>query len=83
MRSMEEFRSLYLGEPQPMDSALLDLARIYYRLTEAFDRKVCTGPITQDGIMPATSAQLAAINRYAAEVLQELKRKAVERVVWP
>lgn len=76
---MDDYCSMYLGEPEPINSELLDLARSYYRQTEVFDRTVCTGPVTRDGIMPATSRQLAEINRYAAEVLRELKRKAEER----
>ena len=76
---MDIYRSMYLGEPHPLDFELLSLARIYYIQTETFDRKVCTGPITRDGIMPATSRQFAMINEHAAAVFRKLKQKAIER----
>jgi hypothetical protein len=71
-----EFRNQYLGEPKPTDHRLLDLAREYYRRTEAYDRTVCTGPMTRDGIMPATYRERGLINHHAGIVLSELRKQA-------
>lgn len=50
---------------------LRDLAEKYHRITEEYDKKVCTGVSPYDGsVMPVTSFQAQAINRNAKEVLK-------------
>ncbi len=74
-----DFRSLYVAEfPPPTERELqLDaLAREYYRRTEEYDRTVCTGPVTRDGIIPATSRERGLINRFAAAAWRDLMRQA-------
>lgn len=65
------FRYLY-GEFKPTHSELIDLAAEYFRRTEEYDRTVCTGPISRDGIMPANAHEHGAINRNARQVRREL-----------
>jgi hypothetical protein len=71
-----DFRSLYLCEPQPLDHRLFDLATEYYDRTESYDLTVCSGPVTRDGIMPASSRELNLINRNAHAVRKEIEQKA-------
>ncbi len=60
------------------DPDLVKLAAEYYRRCEEYDRMVCTGPITRDGIMPATQAEFRAINRKAHQVRAELVERALQ-----
>lgn len=60
----------------PRDVRLYELAKQYHTTCEAYDRTVCTGPITSDGIMPANFEELAAINRHANGVFADLKAVA-------
>ena len=55
---------------------LRDLAREYHQRTEAYDRTVCTGPVTADGVMPVGPVELGLINSNARVVLRELQAKA-------
>lgn len=75
----EQHRALFQGEfsIEAQDRELVALAEEYDRRAEAYDRTVCTGPIGPDGIMPATHAELAAINRHAHQVRRELVDRAV------
>jgi hypothetical protein len=75
----EQYRALFYGEfsIEGQDPDLVALAEEYDRRTELYDRTVCTGPIGPDGIMPATHAELAAINRHAHQVRRELVDRAV------
>lgn len=77
--SPEQVRALFYGEfsIEGRDSDLVKLAGEYYDRTEAFDRTVCTGPKTRDGIMPANHAELAAVNRNADQVRAELLERAI------
>ncbi|MBN3839346.1 hypothetical protein [Burkholderia sp. Ac-20349] len=72
----EDLRSLYFALPEPTDPQLLELARSYYRNTEIYDRHVCTGPMTRDGIMPATPRERALINRNAHRVMANVSDAA-------
>lgn len=72
----DAFRNLYLGQPEPLDAHLMELAHSYYRDTEAYDRTVCTGPITRDGIMPLTSRERGLINRNAGKVMARVRVRA-------
>lgn len=75
----EQMRALFHGQfsIEGQDPDLVNLAAEYYRRTEAYDRTVCTGPIGPDGVMPATRAELAAINGYAHQVRHELVDRAL------
>lgn len=75
----EQYRALFQGEfsIEAQDRELMALAEEYDRRTELYDRRVCTGPIGQDGIMPATPAERAAITRHAHQVRRELVDRAV------
>lgn len=75
--SEADFRSLYLCEPKLLDSRLYDLAAEYCERTEAYDRTACSGPVTRDGIMPASSRELSLINRNAHAVRKDIEQKAV------
>ena len=59
-----------------LDVTTEELAREYHRQCEAFDRTVCTGPITADGIMPATPRELAQVNAFAARMRRECVEQA-------
>lgn len=48
------------------------LAREYHTECEAYDRKVCTGPITRDGILPANGREASLINENAVRVRDRL-----------
>jgi hypothetical protein len=75
----EQHRALFQGEfsIEAQDRELVALAEEYERRAEAHDRTVCTGPMGPDGIMPATHAELAAINRHAHQLRRELVDRAV------
>lgn len=66
-----------------MNITLDDLASIYHRECEAFDLSVCSGPITDDGILPANAQELALINRYATSVRKRLEKIAVSHQFSP
>lgn len=68
------FEQLYVTE---LRSALDDLADEYPRRCEAFDRTVCTGPMRDGCIMPATPRKMAIISRHACEVRAEMRQRAV------
>lgn len=76
----EQYRALFYGEftIEGRDPDLVNLAAEYYRRAEEYDRTVCTGPIGPDGIMPATPAELAAINRHADQLRRELVDRALQ-----
>lgn len=72
-----DYARLFLGEfNQEQETPLDDLAREYYKRTEAYDRTVCTGPIEHGSIMPATSEEFRIINRHAIAVHRELRQRA-------
>jgi hypothetical protein len=75
-----QYRALFYGEfsIEGQDSDLVNLAAEYYRRAEEYDRMVCTGPFGPDGIMPATRAELAAINRHADQLRRELIGRALQ-----
>ena len=62
--------------PSEKDTLLYNLAKHYHEETEAFDRRVCTGPIIQGAITPMTTAEVVAINRNAIAVRQKLYAEA-------
>jgi hypothetical protein len=51
---------------------LRELAEEYHRRTEAYDRLVCSGPIHNGAIMPASGVESAAISRNAQAVRDDL-----------
>jgi len=54
------------------DQKVHELAGRYHELTEAYDRTVCTGPIVNGDIRPATPRESAMINRNAKQVFADL-----------
>lgn len=64
-----------LFEPAPV-TPLDDLAREYYDRAEAYDRTVCTGPIRDGSILPASRHEHSLINRNATALLRELGERA-------
>jgi hypothetical protein len=49
----------------PQEIRAYELVEQYYINCEAYDRTVCTGPITRDGILPIDHRELGKINRNA------------------
>ena len=58
------------------DNRLHELATRYHTVCEAYDRTVCTGPVWEDGIMPATLHEMVLINRNANTVRRSLEEEA-------
>ena len=54
------------------DNKLHDYATRYHTECEDYDRTVCTGRITQDGIMPATQCEVVLISRNAQTVRKDI-----------
>jgi hypothetical protein len=68
---------LYIGTFEPTPRTQLDeLADEYHERCEAYDRRVCTGPIVRGSIAPANPHELRLINRHAIAVLRELRSRA-------
>lgn len=62
------FQRHILGQPwQPTKKDILldELAQLYEDHCEAFDRRVCTGPIKNGRILPANGREAGIINRNA------------------
>jgi hypothetical protein len=69
------FESQHLGtfEPEsPEAKQLRELAEKYHKLTEDYDRSVCTGPIVKGSIRPANGHESALINRHAQTLNRDL-----------
>jgi hypothetical protein len=75
---MNDFQSEYLGEFKitEKDKYLHHLAKEYNLRCESYDRKVCTGQIGRDGIVPATREEMGIISRHARQVMKELTQRA-------
>jgi hypothetical protein len=58
------------------DSMAAELAQRYHRLTEAYDRTVCTGPIRDGSIMPMGAHEMALVNRIAITVRKQIMVEA-------
>ena len=56
----------------PAEMQLHQVAESYVNKTEAYDRTVCTGPIINGSIQPATQRERALINRHAIALLTRL-----------
>jgi hypothetical protein len=75
------FAREYLGmpyTPTKEEIRLRELAEEYHRTCEDYDRTICTGPIKDGVILPATGEEASAINRHAIAVRNGLFRKARE-----
>jgi hypothetical protein len=71
-----EWRRLYEQEWRPSPRDLLrEIGQRYHEECEAYDRTVCTGPITRDGIMPRTHEELGRVNPNARAVMTRLHRQ--------
>ena len=82
---MNDFNEMYLGRFRitPTDKYLAELAEEYHTTCEAYDKKVCTGPNSKYGILPANGREVAKINKHATEVLRRLKEKALVKGILP
>ncbi|AUF99807.1 hypothetical protein CXQ81_04115 [Pseudomonas sp. 09C 129] len=71
---MSEFADQYLCafRQTPAETELHQAAKRYVSEAEAYDRTVCTGPISKDGILPATPRELALVNRNAHALLTRI-----------
>jgi len=63
-------------QPTERDQKLHELATRYHTECEAYDRTVCTGPVLEDGIMPANPHEMALINRNAHAVRKIIEEDA-------
>ena len=63
-------------QPTEKDLKTVELAERYHHETEAYDRTVCTGPVVRGSIQPASSRELAQINRHAHQVLRRIEKEA-------
>ena len=68
---MNEFECEFV--PTERDKVIHELATRYHVLCESYDRTVCTGPIRNGSIMPASGHEMRMINKNARHV-----RKLVE-----
>lgn len=62
------FRKEYLGmfaEPSPEERRAIEVWCWYYVSTELYDRRVCSGPMGHDGIMPANNSERWVCERHA------------------
>ena len=75
----ETFLRWMLNEPveNEIDRTVYMLAVKYHDITEAFDRTVCTGPIIDGGIRPATSAENALIQKHAVELCKRIFAESI------
>lgn len=73
-----EFTKEYLGEFSitKKDIYLYNLAEEYHKRTEEYDRLICSGPIRNGSVIPATSDEYRLINKNALRVLMELELRA-------
>ena len=70
----EDWAKQYQQEPDLEKAAILrKLAQEYHERTEAYDRTVCTGPITPAGyILPMNAGERKKILAFSQQVRQEL-----------
>jgi hypothetical protein len=64
--------------PTKEEIRLRELAEEYHKTCEDYDRTICTGPIKDGAILPATGEEASAINRHATAVRNGLFRRAQE-----
>jgi hypothetical protein len=62
--------------PSEKEVMLRAMAVEYLDRTEAFDRTICSGPVKQGFIMPATCREWSIISTHANSVLLELTQRA-------
>lgn len=81
----------HMGHPDDSMRKLRELAQRYANETEAFDRRVCTGPMCNGDIMPKGSREIMEINRFANTLRKELGDEAArlgftpkdwQRAIW-
>lgn len=68
------FANLFQSDftPSEAERRLLAAAEKYVVETEAYDRTVCTGPIKDGSIMPATPHEHRLVNRNALRAMDHL-----------
>jgi len=64
--------------PHQNINPLFELAYEYHNLTETYDRSVCTGPIRDGSVLPATDRERHLIEKHARSVREVTRRKAEE-----
>lgn len=62
--------------PTPGPDLLHELARDYFKRTETYDRSVCTGPVTPDGVLPGNEREFALIQRFGDHVQKACEMQA-------
>lgn len=80
------FPSELLGSfpsPTPEEIAARELAEDYHRVTEEYDRAVCTGPIVNGSIRPCGAHEVGDINRFARLAYARRLEMAVAEGVTP
>ena len=72
--SFNEFYKQHMCEwvPTEQERKAVELAERYHLETEAYDRTVCTGPIRDGSILPATPHEAAQINRNVIRVRERI-----------
>lgn len=88
---MDESAAQYFGSwDGKRERALYDLAKEYHDRCEAYDRTICTGPVTKDGIMPRTYSESYLIGKNARLIRQQvielglklgLKEEEIDRAI--
>jgi hypothetical protein len=75
---MTDFNKLYFGEFKLSDRelAIRSAAERYVRDCETYDRTVCTGPVTRDGIMPCGPVEQGLSVRNSRRVLADICAEA-------
>lgn len=71
----DEFRSFYLCAPK-FDAVLGELAAEYHERCERFDRVVCSGPVIDGAVLPATRRERHLIGSNASAVRAEILYRA-------
>lgn len=85
---MKDFPQEYACQFAQSDNEieLRKLAHDYHQLTETYDRMICTGPVLNDGIVPADGIERGRINKNARKVYDllfiEAQKLGFSRAQW-
>ena len=79
-REREAMLNELLGtfEVTERDKRLYDYATRYHTECEHYDRTVCTGPVCENSILPATYHELVLINRNERAVRKRIEKEATK-----
>lgn len=67
---LKHYRATFI--PSREEDELRKLAHKYHKLTEAFDRTICTGPIVNGAIMPASPSEFSKSSKHATQIRDQL-----------